>query len=324
MKGLRFAALVLACCCVFTQAEAASSCLPGLPCVDPLTLNDPADPADGPNQPGAPNEPKTDSGACDADFMNQIYARAFLEAQREIIMNEVVIRKPDSVLEYTCFDQFLKNTADYAGPLFTESTRWQSASVPNPGAGNISISVSMGGTKLDESLNKVVMDSLNNYVDKNFAHDFLGGALAGENNTIATAVSSAGSVCDFMNNVYFEAKCNDFALDDQFMTFAALVSTDPRSLPDKCTGGTGITTDWIDVANNKDFKYAAFDKQETYLDFLDPAACKPPVPTGLIVKQDDFEYDEVWYNFKLLGTDEFADHFCINPGCHFEKGKCVP
>src|SRR5688500_5108068 len=59
---------------------------------------------------------------CDPLYMDAMEKRAWLAAQRESAMNQNIIVKPDSVLEYTCFDQFLGMLAQrYTnGYLFSE------------------------------------------------------------------------------------------------------------------------------------------------------------------------------------------------------------
>lgn len=258
------------------------------------------------------------SEACAADFMNQIVNRAALEGQREMIMDAIVIRKPDSVLEYSCFDQTLKNTADFAGPIFTEATRWQGAQVNTP-EGPITINVYMGTTRLDDSLDAVIMESLNNYANDNFAHDFLGGA-AGISNSIASNVSGADKACAFMDEVYFIAKCNNFRLDDQFFTFERLVSLDPRLLPNPC-GSSGITQSMIAIAGNEGFAHATYDKLDPMINFIDPSSCEAPIPTGMKVTQ-------TLYNVDLAGNvnkteNVFDDHICVNPGCYYDgRSSC--
>src|SRR5437016_4882806 len=46
----------------------------------------------------------TPTTPCDPEYMDALEARAYLEAQREVAQNQNYILKPDSVLEYTCFD----------------------------------------------------------------------------------------------------------------------------------------------------------------------------------------------------------------------------
>lgn len=63
---------------------------------------------------------------CDPDYYESLQSRAWLEAQREITQNQNFIRKPDSVLQYTCFDQYINiiNT-EIAGVIQSQaSLRW--------------------------------------------------------------------------------------------------------------------------------------------------------------------------------------------------------
>lgn len=78
-----------------------AQCINGLPCLPKDDTTTRAEPDDA----SPANISKNPSATCDADFMNQIYARAYIEAEREVVMASVAIKKPDSVLEYTCFDQ---------------------------------------------------------------------------------------------------------------------------------------------------------------------------------------------------------------------------
>ena len=50
--------------------------------------------------------PKT----CDSEFYDVMSNRAWLESSREMEVAQTLINKPDSVLEYTCFDEILKKT----------------------------------------------------------------------------------------------------------------------------------------------------------------------------------------------------------------------
>ena len=70
---------------------AAAACPPGQPCNVPLTPDpNTLDRVIPSNQPSAPNAPKLghSSHACDADFMNQIYAKDDFE----IFIHEVIYR----------------------------------------------------------------------------------------------------------------------------------------------------------------------------------------------------------------------------------------
>ena len=102
-------------------------CLPGLPCVKKLTTNvnflDDTIPANDPDEAGE-NANKSTSNTCDADFMNQIYNKAYLEAEEENVQLETLLPKPDSVLEYSCFENALEVTAEHAPIIFSETKRF--------------------------------------------------------------------------------------------------------------------------------------------------------------------------------------------------------
>lgn len=311
-------------------AQAPPACLPGVPCIVNKTINDPATPAAEPNVAPAPNARKSGSTMCDADFMNQIYARAYNESEREIVMNAVVVRKPDSILEYTCYDQIVRMTGVHAGPLFTESRAWDGVTVNIPGASPVILRVNMGTSKLDTSLENTVLVSLGNYISSNFAHSFLGGTSTG----LSATTPAAGSYnCDLMNSVHFLAKCNDFATDDQFLSFSTLATPlDPRALPAACTPATTkITTALINVANNNAYTHANFDPVQTYLTRLDgTSACGTPIATGIQnVQRHEYNVAGPVGNVSRtpLGTvtDPYEEKVCVNPGCfyNYATNTCV-
>ncbi len=96
-------AIMLANTASWAESWVAKGCLAGVPCVS--GFNDKSD----------IKLSKSGSAACDANFMNQIQARAFLEAEREVIIADVVIRKADSILDLSCFDDLAGLLADYGG-----------------------------------------------------------------------------------------------------------------------------------------------------------------------------------------------------------------
>jgi hypothetical protein len=51
--------------------------------------------------------PAPAASSCDPAYYDTLQSRAWLEAQREITQNQNLIFKPDSVLQYTCFDKHL-------------------------------------------------------------------------------------------------------------------------------------------------------------------------------------------------------------------------
>lgn len=280
----------------------AQACSPFLPCIVPFTPNDPFVRPINPNEPGAPNAPKTATNVCDADYMNQIYGNAFLEAQRQIISAEAILLKPDSVMEYTCFDQLASQAAIYAPLSFSFPT----------GA-------------LPSLIQGMVLEGLLTYIDENFWHTFLGGAASGLDTTITNEITFGPYVCPLMNEVWMVAKCSDFGLEAPFMTFEELISFEPRQLPQACTGGTKITQELIDLANNKDWFFVYFDKVNPQLPKFIAGKTQQicdsqrPIPTGVVIQNIENRLDIFGRLVPVAGSNyNYADKVCPNPACWFD------
>ncbi len=264
-----------------------AACSPGIPCTDYNIYTNTTSGTDA-----ALNGPKTgqsatqyDQGACDGNFMNQIYSRAFLEASRDVIMSEQIIHKPDSVLEYTCFDQIVGMAADAVGPVFTENTYWDndhtfaensSGSLLTGDDSSTDITVDgagLGSNYMDDSLETLLYSELNEYITKNFSHTYLGGALTLDNNITSSAMRTNTYNCSHMKLVWDVAKCLDFAEDDRFRSFEHLASYDPRTIPSTCSPASLNSSDSITATAS------------TKLDNTSPASINPsgnistPCPT---------------------------------------------
>ncbi|MDH5721879.1 MAG: hypothetical protein OEY94_00970 [Alphaproteobacteria bacterium] len=247
-----------------------AACSPGIPCTGyDITVDTTS------NVGSAFNGPKTGrpltagghtGGACDGDFMNQIHARAFLEANRDVIMSGQIIRKPDSVLEYTCFEDLVETTAQTADEIFSAIQDGTSGDFVNRNvalltasedgtidisdyscttAPCVSYSVVFPATQLDNILANVVLGPLNAYInhtaapdDGNFDHNFRGGS-----STIDSDVTTLDYPynCAHMQAVWDEANCIDFGEEDQFRSFQQLAESDPRNLPVVCAPGPAAT-----------------------------------------------------------------------------------
>lgn len=121
-------------CALFAMPSPSfAACIAGLPCTG-YTAGDGTTAA------------MSTSRACDADFMNQITAKATLEAQREMIVNQVHIAKPDSVLEYSCFDEKAKDLASAVD---------------------------------SDSVKALARTPIESYISGNFGHSDLGGKISG-------------------------------------------------------------------------------------------------------------------------------------------------
>jgi hypothetical protein len=166
---------------------------------------------------------------CDSTYYDSLEARAWLEAQREITQNQNLIFKPDSVLEYTCFESHLNQVADASDNLFSGLSRW---------GGGENMSSALGG----------IASAHRNYDQSNFAHDGLGGRgdFSGFTPDLAVHKLASSTVskdtyeCKVMKEVWEKAKCMDFLADashDGFFTFAeyAAESDDKRFLPSQCS-----------------------------------------------------------------------------------------
>ncbi len=283
-------------CVLFAASpvHAGAACTPGLPCTDYDVNTDTTAGTDA-----ALNGPKTGraapytGGMCDGNFMNQIYAKAYMEASREVIINEQLINKPDSVLEYTCFDQFIALTAHNAGMIFSEADTFDSRDVDLETADetdSTTYSVNYDDDHLDIVLDTLLLDTLENYITNNFAHTFLGGESSVDNTMNLTSIGGNSYDCSHMQTVWELAKCRDFGEDDQFFSFETLSTEDPRILINECSPGnsmasgsgsntpmtisenprcpaagggpyanTNITNDIIRVANNCDFLFVVYD-----------------------------------------------------------------
>lgn len=248
------------------SAPAAGTCSPGIPCTgydintDTTSNTDP--PLNGPKTGLPVTAGAHTGGACDGDFMNQIISRAYLEASRDVIMSEQIIRKPDSVLEYTCFEDLVNTTAIYGDRIFSgiqdgdtgDFVNRNTALLTESDDGEIDYSdyscstapcveysVVFPDTQMDNILANVVLTPLNAYInhtaaanDGNFDHTYRGGSSALDSNV--TNLDDPYN-CTDMQSVWDEALCIDFGEEDQFRSFQQLAEADPRNLPVICEAG---------------------------------------------------------------------------------------
>jgi len=224
---------------------------------------------------------------CDPNYYKSLEARAWMEAQREITQNQNLIFKPDSVLEYTCFDGHLSELAEHAKDMFSESTRWGTA------YGN-----------MEGSLNTLVSGSLGEY-ESNFQGTFLNGR-SNVTRRLPSSISKGAYACQLMQNVWQAAKCMNFvdASSDGFYTLADYASggerrsgcaKDPRwtSEPDVAIPPLGATTPW------------EADNVVSHLERFSDDACSKSdkIKTGLIVGPID------------TNPNYYEEHVCLIDKC---------
>jgi hypothetical protein len=254
---------------------------------------------------------------CDPQYMDALEGRAYLEAQREIMQNQNLIVKPDSVLEYSCFDSILRTIARANGDRsnFSESNRW--GEVPNHGT-----------QSLDNAIQAVVGASLTSYITANFNHNYLGGRAAINYTPTSVVPGSATYSCSEMARVWQAAKCMNFfdRTDDQFFDFPYYTNNanDPRKLPQACNS-TAINNTWMNRAFNSapnrytlspenplDAANFTVDNVTTYLSRINPVGVAPaancdnnPIPTGVVVYRQGF------------APEYYYEKVCTNPGCYY-------
>ncbi len=280
---------------------------------------------------------------CDTGFWNQMKSKAWMEAEREIMQNQNLIFKPDSVLEYTCFDQFAAINAWQGGDIFVHSNYFGSEIITR------------GSTyAMEKAMENVVYNALLAYRNLSFNNQYLSGraqdmGLSNRNSVSAAdgdyfkkpEQSNASYTCTTMQDVWKAAKCANFidnaavAGTDGFYPFATLAgfngspevggyedkTEDVRKWPESlaCGTSTGVHswTDQIVSAENKNQDHYQFQTPlgQIYVDVgdrLEPGNCSGPgneaIKTGVQV---------------ITREGEHPDGVCTNPGCSYqEDGTC--
>ena len=240
---------------------------------------------------------------CDANYYESLEARAWLEAQREITQNQNLIFKPDSVLEYTCFDRHLNALAENASTMFSETTRW----------GTI-----LDSSHMDNALDNLVGGAVRDYDNANYNHDLLGGRYSGESYTPASSVAGGAYTCDIMQKVWMKAKCMNFIdseANDGFFTFAEYASgSDKRFSPPPGCSGTVPWQDNINTANAVGNNPWKSDDVDTYLDKIFVGSgcgsgATSRIQTGLLVTAGKG------------AVTEYFEHVCVVPGCYWHPSS---
>lgn len=160
--------------------------------------------------------------ACDPQYMDALESKAWLEVQREITQNKNLIFKPDSVLEYSCFDQLLAHAAKGEEDSFSEDI----TTFATGGAGGIS------PTSTDNNIRDTIAGALQVYLENNFEHRYLNERAE----AIAIYVPQSGYAgmdyeCTQMADVWEAGRCLNFGdgdWNDYFYDFPWYAGSDPR------------------------------------------------------------------------------------------------
>ena len=256
----------------------------------------------------APSDTPIAADACDDAFYTSLENKAWLEAQRELVQNQNLIAKPDSVLQYTCFNKFLSHLAYRTDKLFSRDK-----------------------TRMRDALKGLVGNTVITYVNSNFRLDgvdggpvgALGGRPAGSSVPMTMDDLTADPTtydCDRMQQVWQAAKCTNFIEKndtDGFFTFqeysaTAAAGNDKRQYPAPMACHV-VANEWsahiIAAGLDPDTPVPwADDPMQTFKDQMDPGNCGkteyPPIPTGLKVARPE-------------GTP-YEEHICVQPGCYYK------
>ncbi len=270
---------------------------------------------------------------CDTEVWRTMATRARMETEREIMQNQNLIFKPDSILAYTCFDSMAAHAAAQAGVLFTHTAYWS----PMP----IAWGAPYG---MDNAVNQTVLAAMRTYYDSNFPHEMLGGRgreLSLPRHQVTTTPSSNSTyACSMMGQVWATAKCMNFLhlnafAEDGFFPFINLqpiegnavagyqAITDTRNYPTPCTAPPFSDSTWVLQyrQSRNESAFGAVDAlyefgsplRETYAgvrDRIQPGLCREsaPIPTGVtVILSPD-------------ARDPYQDGVCSNPGCTYRGG----
>ena len=159
---------------------------------------------------------------CATDTWIAMVNQSVMEARRENIMHQRYIAKPDSILEYTCFNEQVALAGDFAGPIFSETDEFVYPGTYVLTSGLASVLSFLGFDSLDAALVEAVEEPVAEYLVGSFDHGLLG-----ETEPVA---ARAGTACNIMANVWQASKCKNFNLEE-FYTFDDLINFDPREFP---------------------------------------------------------------------------------------------
>lgn len=280
---------------------------------------------------------------CDARYWEQMSSRAWMEAQREIMQNQNLIFKPDSVLEYVCFDQFANIAAHQGGQIFTHTTYFGNEIIRRG-----------SNEAMEVAIMNVVTGALNQYVQRSFGHDFLGGrathmSIQDKDSQFRPPTQPVGYTCDVMKNVWQTAKCANyidssiFEGTDGFYPFKTLRAHNggqniagyddiqetrlfPSSLSCRSSsvgargnsvqsfGPAGTWNQQISQSENDGLYPYQIPLQQIFQevgDKLEPGKCgQPAIKTGIMIYPSNGQ--------------PYEDGICTNPGCIFNRtGYCI-
>jgi len=293
------------------------------------------------------------SAACDSDFQDVMNARATMEATREVEMAQRIILKPDSVLEYSCFDDTISNLNQVANRMFSDnifgreifnippqeyeppgglydaylptitpilvttpgSIEERLVPGPNPPPFPLAALTSSG---MDTSLRILVFETMQAFLSGSFSHVYAGGTFDG------SGAALGEGICNPMDLMWSFSKCQNFD-PSWFPTLAFLSGLDQRTIPIPCNNvdRAEIWAANLLAANPEPGMPGGVDivapldgddLPSFYVEqFVTNCSESVPIPTGVRVYTG------------APPQDTHADAVCLAPGCYYdpsEDGAC--
>ena len=285
--------------------------------------------------------------ACDPGYWQSMKERAWLEAEREIMQNQNLIFKPDSVLEYSCFDKFLSHAGKTLGDIFVHTAYFGTEIISRGQA-----------ESQNNAIKSAAYEAMKTFVTTNFSPTFLADRSTGtrikpspnDHDMAMQPPQSGGPLygdCKIMAEVWKASKCMNFVdrkdytksdlqapgtfANDSFHPFVKIEKgpgskvreingyqqfEDMRTWARPC--GNMKKEEWkqmYDWATNKDEKRYTFDSKvkkayEEVRKMVEPGQCSTAIKTGVTIVLSG------------EGKKTQEDGFCTNPGCTYNGNKC--
>lgn len=274
----------------------------------------------------------SDSEACDSDVQSVMNARARLEAMRQMEMAQALILKPDSVLEYSCFDDRVAEVGLSVNDIFSDNVRSallfnipplqydasESSAIrimpdritapntgqqkllpgPNPPGGDLH------SAHMNNVLGIFVIPSMFEFLYSNFGHVYAGGTYSN---------AGASSACNPMQLVWSFLKCQNIN-KSSFKTFSQLAMLDPRLQPLPCQTAdrTQMVNAMIAASNPMPGTDGGVDPVVTHIAMFNSSSCGAiqPIKTGLIVDGNSSSHNH------------YEDAICPAAGCYYDGASC--
>ncbi|MEK7801074.1 MAG: hypothetical protein AAB276_01355 [Pseudomonadota bacterium] len=254
--------------------------------------------------------------ACDPAFMSTMKDKAWMETQRETMIAQTIIAKPDSVFDLTCFDGTLGLMKNMTKLTVSGDTSLDPPGGSSPGP-------------LREHLKK--------YLDSSFKHSLGGGHYPSTTPPPSTTVSKTigSSTCEVMAKLWQAAKCENANISD-IMDLDGFKSSEPRKYAMAACSNTGT---WATVPGNTG-KWATTTMDPWYTLTTVGAinTVKYPPPTVYFDKMNLFTGNTAPYSQTappggskkcsapiktgiMIGT--IPEAVCSNPGCT-PNGAAIP